>query len=614
VKLKYVQMATIASVITFVSPASAVGLRLKQVMHMSPSSQSMGPSEFVPIWDVDGNGLLEMIYRTGRTDSMTTNPQRLEIGRFLPYNRWQLLWADTCVLPPLPGINRAYFEPGDVGDPDNDGLTDVVGHNWVFDADSTPTILCNIEQRSAVALPDSTTWSLQLFSSYGTLPVVTLAGCLDPGCLRDVLDFAGDSEYLNHTVVVENRGNDQYARAWTAPVLISGILAVGDLDLDGVEEFAGAAEDGCASVWRTCGDDQYEQVFVDSTGLYNGGNDCFFGRDVNRNGRPEFYAAFARYIHSDDWMCYLVAWEANGGTYQRVLVDSAFVHNWYPLGRSICADIDGDGIEEIIWATATALYVYKADAAGRFVQAATWHNYLNPGGPACANVNAADVNYDGYSEIVITYLLKAAVLEVEAIQLLTPSRRTAYAPGDTCRISWRTFSPPRCDSVSLFLRADTSYELDTIAHGLAPDDTPFVWIVPDVHADSAYVVAIAYGPGWQYDESDSAISMLGTGIGEERPSRLRQLRLAAAPNPTRTAVVVSYELPVSGPVDLSVLDLAGRRVASLGFGRLGPGRYQVAWDRQDSRGTKLPAGVYFVVLVAGANTRLVKLVMTGEER
>jgi hypothetical protein len=313
-------------------------------------------------------------------------------------------------------------------------------------------------------------------------------------------------------------------------------------------------------------------------------------------------------------MCYLLAWETDGGTYRRIVVDSVCVNNFYPLGRSTCADIDGDGIEELIWATATALHVYKADAGGRLVPVGGWYNYLNPGDPACLNVNAADVNYDGYKEVVVAYLRKAAVLEVEAIQVLTPSRRIAYNPGDTCRISWETFNPPRCDSVSLFLRTDTTYELDTIAHGLTPDDTPYVWVVPDTRADSAYVMAIAYGPGWQYDESDSAIRILGTGISEERPLRVRELQLDVTPNPARELVHVSLDLSASLPVGVTVLDLAGRRVATLASGRLGPGRYQAVWNRQDNQGRKLPAGVYFVRLAAGEKTRLVKLVLTGEER
>ncbi|MBN2464371.1 hypothetical protein JXD38_01935, partial [candidate division WOR-3 bacterium] len=231
--------------------ARAEALRLKQVMYMSPSNQSGGPESYMPIRDLDHDGLLEMIYRSGRADSMATNPLRLEIGRFLPFNRWLLLWADTCKSPPLPGINRAYFVPGDVGDPDQDGLIDLVGHNWEFDSLSGgPTILSNLEQRTEVSLPDSTTWAFQVFPGAGFIPVAQLAGYLDSDNSEDILDFVTDSVWLDHTVVVENHGNDQYSLAWTAPSLVAGVLAVGDLDLDGVREFAGAAPDGCASVWR----------------------------------------------------------------------------------------------------------------------------------------------------------------------------------------------------------------------------------------------------------------------------------------------------------------------------------------------------------------------------
>jgi len=87
-----------------------------------------------------------------------------------------------------------------------------------------------------------------------------------------------------------------------------------------------------------------------------------------------------------------------------------------------------------------------------------------------------------------------------------------------------------------------------------------------------------------------------------------------APNPTRTTADVNYDLPALAPVEVSVLDLTGRRVAALASGHLSPGRYHATWHGQDTRGRRLPAGVYFVRLIAGEATRLQKLVITEEER
>ena len=47
-------------------------------------------------------------------------------------------------------------------------------------------------------------------------------------------------------------------------------------------------------------------------------------------------------------------------------------------------------------------------------------------------------------------------------------------------------------------------------------------------------------------------------------------------------------------VDVSVFDLAGRRVATLARGRFGPGAHVVPWDGRGADGSGARAGMYFV--------------------
>ena len=561
--------------------------------------------------DADHDGQIEIAYATGRYDSMSTNPQRWEYGRFRPWNRWQLLHADTIVFPPPNGTFNGYFIPGAIGDADHDGLSEILGYNYIFEDTLNPTILTTMEQQTPEGIPDSMTWQYTV-ALYGQLLIPAyLPGDLDGDSSEDIPNVTAFDAY--EKIMFENCGNNDYSKVWS--LLDSSMpapIAFGDYDLDGRVEYAQVV-DGHAAVWKATGNDVYARVWTDTFSLPNGHLDCCSAREANQNGLPEFFVMGGRY-EPPGWMCYLYMWEADGAAYRRTFVDSTFASESSPFGRSVGGDIDGDGVDEVAWNTNAGVGIYGASPGGTPQLEAYWYNDHDPAHQFPANVNIADVNCDGYNEILIGCREQLSVLEVEAIRVLTPDRRTSYQPGDTCRISWQTFSPPRCDSVSLFLRRDTTYQLDTIAHGLAPDDTPYVWIVPNIRADSAYVMAIAYGPGWQYDESDSAIRILGTGIGEERPVCVRELRLTVAPNPARGAVSVSYDLPSSLSVDVTVLDLAGRRVATLASGRLGPSRYQVAWNRQDGQGRALPAGVYFVRLSAGDKTRLVKLVLTGDER
>ena len=87
------------------------------------------------------------------------------------------------------------------------------------------------------------------------------------------------------------------------------------------------------------------------------------------------------------------------------------------------------------------------------------------------------------------------------------------------------------------------------------------------------------------------------------------------PNPSRGTTRIDYEVMGSVEVELSVFDLAGRRLRTLVSARKSPGRYSVEWDGRDDRGRALDGGVYFCRLrmtgagsqTVGASTRTIVL-------
>jgi len=574
--------------------AAHAELRLKRPMFLYPSALGNPGHDYLPIADMDRDGLLEMAYRTGFVSD--TNPARWEYGRFLPFNRWLLLYADTILWPPPDGLDPASFRPFAMGDADHDGLNEMLGVcvSWFGGGSDDSVFFCTMEQRTPTDVPDTITWLRFVTVNAMVQPVPQLPGDLDGDGHDDILAWSTTTDSLRGHYMLENRGDNAYVRTWTPSGSIGGpAFAYGDCDRDGRIEFMGRGQwSGEVCFWESTGDDQYACVFRDTTAPgSNFGYDCFYGRDVDRNGRPEFFQTRT----ADAGRARLFMWESDADNhYVRTLVDS--VGHLDMFGRSMCGDLDGDGVDEVVWNLTRYLRIYQASPGETLRCVGTWQNDHDSSRQFGATVNIADVNYDGYGEIIFACRYRVSVLEVEAVQVLEPSEHAEYSPGDTCRISWQTFSPPRCDSVSLFLRTDSTYELDTIARGLAPDDTPYVWIVPDIAADSAYVMAIAYGPGWQYDESDNAIRILGagTGVGSERPVHIREFSLSVNPNPARGALSVHYDVPREGRVSVAVYDASGRLVRLLADGDVAPGRYEAALGR----GT-LPAGVYFCTLASG---------------
>jgi hypothetical protein len=84
------------------------------------------------------------------------------------------------------------------------------------------------------------------------------------------------------------------------------------------------------------------------------------------------------------------------------------------------------------------------------------------------------------------------------------------------------------------------------------------------------------------------------------------------PNPTSSAVEVQVALAraeAGAPLDLSVFDVAGRRVASLQNFNPGAGRHLVRWDLRDQSGREVSAGIYFVRLRVAAMTRTQRVVV-----
>jgi hypothetical protein len=72
--------------------------------------------------------------------------------------------------------------------------------------------------------------------------------------------------------------------------------------------------------------------------------------------------------------------------------------------------------------------------------------------------------------------------------------------------------------------------------------------------------------------------------------------LHLVPNPSQGLTSVRFRLTRDSETDLSVHDVAGRRVRTLANGRLRPGAHRLSWDGTRDDGARVAAGVYYVRL------------------
>lgn len=117
---------------------------------------------------------------------------------------------------------------------------------------------------------------------------------------------------------------------------------------------------------------------------------------------------------------------------------------------------------------------------------------------------------------------------------------------------------------------------------------------------SVHTIAAGFGPILIESHPSSSIYLTGAIINDKRYGKLRldvpsvsvsSLTLDCAPNPCAGAAIISYSLPTSGPLRLTLSDMLGREVAVLADGDREAGEYRVRFD-----GAVLPNGTYFLHL------------------
>ena len=84
------------------------------------------------------------------------------------------------------------------------------------------------------------------------------------------------------------------------------------------------------------------------------------------------------------------------------------------------------------------------------------------------------------------------------------------------------------------------------------------------------------------------------------------------PNPARGSTRIHWAIPAGhagADLDLSVFDLAGRRLATLASGRALEGRFALDWDLREEGAGRLGSGIYFLRFRVGAISTSRKLVV-----
>jgi hypothetical protein len=126
-------------------------------------------------------------------------------------------------------------------------------------------------------------------------------------------------------------------------------------------------------------------------------------------------------------------------------------------------------------------------------------------------------------------------------------------------------------------------------------DTNGSYVEDGDHIGQRGALRLAKAMWWMLARLAGWDGMSGVASGPGTPAAKPRLSIVVSPNPARSLAKVSYSMTESCPADLSIYDVAGRRVLLLAAGRKEAGTHVAAIYASD-----LPAGgIYFIRLRAG---------------
>lgn len=141
-----------------------------------------------------------------------------------------------------------------------------------------------------------------------------------------------------------------------------------------------------------------------------------------------------------------------------------------------------------------------------------------------------------------------------------------------------------------------------------PFADPFAVRLTDVNGQVVEVGGIPLSSGTEVATGvQFAICGESTAVGppSRRPSGF--VMYDPIPNPFNPRTTIKYDLPESGPVRLSVFDLAGRLVRTLVDESKPQGSFEAVWDGRDSTGKEVGSGTYLARLDFGGRVEVVRM-------
>ncbi len=175
--------------------------------------------------------------------------------------------------------------------------------------------------------------------------------------------------------------------------------------------------------------------------------------------------------------------------------------------------------------------------------------------------------------------------------------------GTQVGLTWTATDDAGVTSVKLEYRIAPAGPWTLIAQDL-PNIGYYAWTVPALAGQQVQIQVTAFDCVGSVSAMGPAVTVRTPSVATPSDLPVRFAAYRPVPNPFALTSAVRFDLPAAPagqwPVDVSIYNVAGRRVRTLVHGALPGGRYAYAWDGRDDSSRGVAAGIYFVQISAGA--------------
>jgi hypothetical protein len=197
------------------------------------------------------------------------------------------------------------------------------------------------------------------------------------------------------------------------------------------------------------------------------------------------------------------------------------------------------------------------------------------------------------------------------VTVVRPNGGEVFHVASQDTIKWIATDNVGVDSVSIYYSIDGGASFPcTVAAG-EPNDSLYVWTIPDTPSDSCIVKIVAYDPSLNTgeDASDSLFSIHSQVGTRPIPEVASFGLLQNYPNPFNPMTRIEFSLDERARVSVRIYDISGKVVRTLVQETMSVGKHSIPWNGEDEYGSPVASGVYVCRLETQGQEAMRKIVL-----